>query len=159
LNKFHASMKDGVASLASQQAGPTVLKMKALVDKLKAIRANMGTTLGINEAIVRLKAIIDGQEDAGKRIGKWLQDEYDRLLSIVITNLPTVNVAAGKSEKVTLKLQMPETLLKDPFLRFEVPTNSGLRVTPSEIPLKDNSTDATFEVAAGNTPGNFAVVI
>jgi hypothetical protein len=159
LNKFHASMKDGVASLASQQAGPTVLKMKLLVDKLKAIRANMGTTLGINEAIVRLKAIIDGQEDAGKRIGKWLQEEYDRLLSIVITNLPTVNVAAGKSEKVTLKLQMPETLLKDPFLRFEVPTNSGLRVTPSEIPLKDNSTDATFEVAAGNTPGNFTIVI
>src|SRR5262249_43862171 len=140
LNKFHASMKDGVAGVATQQAPPTLAAMQKLLDQLVAIRKNMGDTFGLNEMRVRLLQIIKKQEEIGQKdIEIILKDHYDKLLSIVVTAPNSVNVAPGKSEKVTVKVRMPETLLRDPFLRFEIPVNSGLKITPSEVPLKDDS--------------------
>jgi hypothetical protein len=159
LNKFHASMKDGVAGLATQQAPPTVAAMQKLLEQLIAIRKNMGDTFGLNKIIVELKRLVDNQEKTAEEIERIRQDHYEKLLSIVVNAPVTLNVATGKTEKVTVKLQMPETLLKDPFLRFEIPVNSGLKITPSEVPLKDDSKDATFEVTAGMATGEFRVSI
>jgi hypothetical protein len=161
LNKFHATVRDGDATLASQQAGPTVLKVQQLIDKLKQIQQSLGQVVGLNEAAAKLKRIIEGQEgEVRKEIEGINSRLIDELLNIrVALASETITLAPGATQKVTVKLKMPETILSDPFLRFEIPANSGLKVNPPEIRLKDDAKDASFDVTAGGAPGNYSLRI
>jgi hypothetical protein len=161
LNKFHATVRDGDATLASQQAGPTVLKVQQLIDKLKQIQQSLGQVVGLNEAAAKLKRIIEGQEgEVRKEIESINSRLIDELLNIrVALASETITLAPGATQKVTVKLKMPETILSDPFLRFEIPANSGLKVNPPEIRLKDDAKDASFDITAGGAPGNYSLRI
>jgi hypothetical protein len=120
----------------------------------------MGKSLGLTQLIVKVQAVIKTEQEIRDDIERAEKDLIDRLLSIQVTpSADSVNVAVGQSAKVTVKIRMPETITTDPLLRFEVGSNSGLKIKPNEVKLKDDATSAEFEVIAGTATGTHTLRI
>ena len=159
ITKLHAVLKDGRPDTALPLTGPTNLKMQLLLDRLKQIRASMGETFDLNKTINNLKRIIEGEIVFQRDIEELNQEMINRLLTIQMNVPETITVAAGQTQKVDVKLRMPETLLSDPFLRFELPASGGFKVVPAELKLKDDATEASFEIIAGTASGTYPLRI
>ena len=160
LTKFFGSLKEANPAIAQALTGPVLFKIQALLDRLRAIRANMGETLDLNKAILKIQAIIAGANEINKDDLATLHEKLLReLLWIQFDDVKDVTMGANQKAKVTLKIKMPKTITTDPLLRFEIPTNSGLKIAPIPVKLTDNSEDATFEITAGAATGTFSLRI
>ncbi len=160
LNKFHAVLTEGRPETAEPQSELTSVKMKALVKALNDIRARMGIAFGLGDAVQGIERIYNGQNKLSKQDLARLHDELvDRLLALRIAPIDAVTIDAEKTAKVIVKLQMPLTLTSNPFLRFELPKDSGLKVEPAEIPLADDAKEATFAIVAGSKKGSYSINI
>ena len=120
----------------------------------------MGDTIQIKKTLEQIQQLIDAETKFNKEdLAKAEEDIRGWLLYIRMTVPEKVEVAAGKTTKVPLTIRMPETITVDPFLRFEIPAESGLKVNPVEVKLEDTSTAASFEITAAKTTGVFSVRI
>ncbi len=74
-----------------------------------------------------------------------------------------IELTVGQTAKVTLSVLMPQAITSDPGVKFEIPTTSGLKVTPSQIPLNNAKpgefTDVLFDVTAGTATGTFFIKV
>ena len=160
LNKFYGDLKSGDSKLAVVTASPAVVSVDQLLNKLKEIRGAMGKSIELTKLIVKLQAQIKDQEKIQQSIDEIQQGIYNDIFNIGIKPASDiVNVAVGQTVKVSLKIRMPETIIADPSLRFEVSTNSGLKIKPSEIKLKEDASTAEFEIVAGTATGTYSVRI
>jgi len=161
LNKLHAAVRSANAVLAQPLTRPTVESMELLLKRLNEIRHNMGESLSFIKAREWLEVIYRDVRIANRDSIKAIEEDlYGHLLQIRVTPpSDTLSVEAGKTIKVPLKIRIPETLLTDPALKFEIASNSGLKINPSEIKLKDDSTSAEFELTAGSIPGIYPLRI
>lgn len=161
LSQFHVTLKSGRVDLAGPSAAMAQQSFLELLDALRRIRKEMGDSIGFNKIVLKVKAIADGQIALNQDDLKKIELEITRdLLHIRFLPAPEpVLVDAGKTANVKLALRMPKTITLDPVLRFEIPTNSGIKITPSEVKLKDDATQAVFDVTAGQTRGTFFVKI
>lgn len=157
MSKFYEILRQGRPDIAIPQGAVSQQSFIQLLDALRQIRKEMGDSIGFNKLALQIKAILDGQVALTRDdLQKVEQAITDDLLRIQFLPKPAdVEVEAGKSVKVSLNLKMPKTITEDPVLRFELPANSGLKVAPSPVILKDDATKAEFDVTAGPTKGTF----
>ena len=160
LTRFQDNLKEGRPELMTPDVPLVQLHYQQLLEALKRIRGNMTDSATLNKAIVRFRAVIAGQEELTKEdIIRLEREIQDRLLNIKVILPEFVSVTKGQSTKVNVKLRMPDSLITDPYLRFELPKDGSLKVTPVEIKLKDESTEASFEISAAGMPGTYFLKI
>jgi hypothetical protein len=157
---FEAVLKEGRPEIAQPQAGPTLQRVQELLSALYLIKSKMGDTIQIKKTLEQILQLINAEETFTKedlaKAEDYIKDKY---FNIKMTPPEKVEVAAGQTTKVPLTIRMPDTITVDPFLRFEIPAESGLKIKPAEVKLEETSTAASFEITAGKTTGVFSVRI
>jgi hypothetical protein len=160
LVQFHVVLKQANPQSAQAQAAPTLARVQELIDALRRIQQEMGQMQGYEKIVQDLKKLEKKQSELSAQELKQIEDKLRKDLLHVRPMLPkSVEVDAGKTTQVKFAVRMPDVNPGDAVMRFEVPVNSGLKIAPTEIRLKDDATEAVFDLTAGAATGTYYIKI
>ena len=165
ITTFKDSLKDGLPGVAIPAIGPAILKLSALIEKLRAIRATMGETYDLKRIILEIDRIRQEQiasENALKNIEK---DYFEGLLYIRLFNPPiVVDVPVGGKTNVKINIQMAGSInITPPHVTLSVvEKDSGIKVPEKVIltGLKEGERSILdFDITAGMKPGTYELIV
>ncbi len=161
---FNDALKSANPGIAVPALGPALLKLNALIEKLRFIRANMGDTFDFKQILLNIQAVILGQKDVERAIEKIQKEYFEKLLFHTVMNPPSViNVNAGEKTNVRISVRMAEQItITPPNLKLAAVDNRGFKApeTVSLANFKGGETAVVeFDITAGTTPGNYELSI
>lgn len=164
LNTLNVSLKDGMPGIAIPAVGDAILKLNALIEKLRFVRGNMGETFDFKQILLNLQNIITGQHFMAAEYERIQKEYFEKLLFHKIINPPnTVNVAAGGKATVKLEIRMAQQItITPPNLKLAATDNKGFKVpdTVSLAQLNAGERSAVeFDVTAGDEPGTYELKV
>ena len=156
---FHAAIGKQ-ETVPGDVTGNARQRLQEVQAKLEAIRAGLGQVGSFQDVIIKARELLDAQT---KVIGPGIKNiiaaaEEDQFVPKV---LPPALLAVNAGQTVTVKvgIECPPLFTGKFVLKVEPSLGSEMKVSPAEIQLTEESTEAKFELTAGAKKGDFTILL
>jgi hypothetical protein len=151
---FHAALNQ--ATVPPQEVvGVARQRMSELLNRMQAIRTEIGEILGIQKLIKDAQEILKSLTlQIAPGIKFLIQRESEDLIAPDLRVPPLVTLAAGQKATVNVEVNWKFPLEEPYSLQVVVPQDSGLKA-PARIDVKEAQTKVSFDITAGSKSGEF----
>ena len=131
-------------------------KVAALVERLAAVRAQLGEALSINKLRGDLDRIIKQQLQVSAALKALQVEGTNKLFAPSVKPVPPVVLAKGEAKKVRHAVDW--NVFEGGQVRIKLETPAGAEVRgPAEVVVADDKNDFEYELRAGDKPGEYVV--
>jgi hypothetical protein len=132
-------------------------RLADLIRELTAIRERLGEVLTINKLRDQAQLVLNNQRQLGIAMRRILEVSIAELNNPTIRPIPPVELAKGEKKLIKQPLDWGTYSEDDPYIvKFQAPGESGLTL-PAEVRVPDDLDEVEYEIAAGDTAGEFTI--
>ena len=132
------------------------VQIKDLIQKLSAIREQLGKELSLNKLRDDLNRIILEQKQVSAAIERIKTIETQRLFLPEISAVEPITMKPNETTKISHDIDWKIYDKSSLKIRFEIPKESGLS-GPGELTISDENVDFSYELKSSDKTGEFTI--